>query len=81
MKNYAKVTVINTVIEQGKKDPTKEYLKVLVCQGIDTMVLIVPSVADFDTLTGMVGQETWMELEYKPTYGSMQFSAICDSPQ
>lgn len=81
MKNYAKVRVINTVIEAGKKDPSKEYLKVLVCQGIDTMVLIVPSVTDFDTLTGMVGRETWMELEYKPTYGNMQFTAICDSPQ
>lgn len=80
MKNYAKVTVITTAIEKGKKDPTKEYLKALVCQGTEPMTLVIQNVTDFDRLGDLCGQEVWIELEYKPTYGSMQFSAICESP-
>jgi len=81
MKNYAKVRVIATDIEKNAKDPTKEYLKVLVCQGTEAVTFNLPTVTDFDTLTGMVGEEVWFELKYNPTYKSMMFSAICDSPQ
>lgn len=71
MVNYADVMISNCGIEKGKKDPNKEYLKVLCIQGLSAVVLNAPNEEVYRKCESAIGQDVRLKLEWKPEYQNM----------
>ena len=70
MKFFAEVTIGNTEIAQGKKDPTKEYLKVMFLQDMSAKVFVCPSVELFNLCDANKGKKAQIEVDENDQYGS-----------
>lgn len=76
MVTFADATISNCGITKGKKDPTKDYYKVLVIQDMSAVILLAPNEDIYRKCESAIGQEVRLQLEWDTVYEKMKLVDI-----